>query len=206
MKREEIRDKIPDITDEQLKAILDLNGRDVEKVKEKVTALSAELEEKEQSYNDLSAEFEKFKSGAASAEEFKAKYEQLVNDVAEKEKAAKEEAEQKEKAERIAARFNAVLGDKKFSHEAIKKDYIAKFTEALENKDNEGKSDSDIFHDLVKDDAAAFVGVQRFALKGANRSTTGGIKSKEEILSIKNNSERRQEMLNALKTDPHFFD
>ena len=206
MKREEIRDKIPNITDEQLKAILDLNGRDVEKVKEKVTALSAELDEKEQSYNDLSAEFEKFKSGAASAEEFKTKYEQLVNDVAAKEKAAKEEAEQKEKAERIAARFNAVLGDKKFSHEAIKKDYIAKFTEALENKDNEGKSDSDIFHDLTKDDAAAFVGVQRFALKGANKSATGGIKSKEEILSIKNNSERRQEMLNALQTDPHFFD
>lgn len=203
MKREEIREKIPDITDEQLKAILDLNGRDVEKVKEKVTALSAELEEKEQSYNDLSAEFEKFKSGAASAEEFKAKYEQLVNDVAEKEKAAKEEAEQKEKAERIAARFNAVLGDKKFSHEAIKKDYIAKFTEALENKDNEGKSDSDIFHDLVKDDAAAFVGVQTVKLAGNKTNQTfgnnGKYESKKDIMAIKDTAERQAAIANNIE-------
>ena len=60
----------------------------------------------------------------------------------------------------IENRFNAVVGDRKFTHEAIKADYLHKFGEALDNKDFMGKSDADIFHELIKDDKNALENVQ----------------------------------------------
>ena len=53
MKREEIKTIFPDATDEQLKAVMDLNGADVEKVKGKVTALEAEIKEKKEAIKKL---------------------------------------------------------------------------------------------------------------------------------------------------------
>jgi len=46
MKREEIKAIFPDVTDEQLKSVMDLNGANAEKAKSKVTALESELKEK----------------------------------------------------------------------------------------------------------------------------------------------------------------
>jgi hypothetical protein len=69
------------------------------------------------------------------------------------------------------------LGDKQFTHDAIRDSYLKRFGDALDSKDYEGKSDADIFHDLTKDDAAAFKGVQVVQLKGGNtQPTEGGIK------------------------------
>lgn len=110
---------------------------------------------------------------ANTAEEYKSQLEKLKSDIAEKEKEAKAEAERMEKEASITNRFTSVLGDKKFSHEAIKADYLKKFSEALENKAFEGKSDADIFHELTKDDANAFEGVSVFKLSGGNPS--GGL-------------------------------
>ena len=58
-------------------------------------------------------------------------------------------------------RYNAVAVGKdgkplEWSHEAIKADYLRKFTEALSDKENEGKSDADIFKSLTENDGAAF--------------------------------------------------
>lgn len=167
MKRDEILKIFPEATDEQLKAVLDLNGADVEKGKAKITALEAEVKEKQKALDDLSAEFNTLKETNASAEDYKTKFEALQKENEEKAKQAEADRLAKEKSARIADRFNTVVGDKKFSHEAIKADYLRKFTEALDNTENEGKSDSDILHDLTKDDAAAFVGVTAVKLAGA---------------------------------------
>ena len=43
-----------------------------------------------------------------------------------------------------------------WTNEAIKADYLHKFSEALNDKANEGKSDADIFSALTKEDGAAF--------------------------------------------------
>ena len=166
MKREEVKAVFPEATDEQLKAIMDLNGADVERAKGKVAALDAELKEKNEALNALSTEFEALKESNATAAEYKVKFEALQKETAEKAKQAEAERVAKEKAERIAGRFATVVGDKKFSHDAIKESYLRKFTEALDNKDNEGKSDADILHELTKDDAAAFVGVTAVKLEG----------------------------------------
>lgn len=177
MKREEIKSIFADATDEQLNAIMDLNGADVEKAKSKVTALEAELNEKKADFEKLNTEFEALKTSNASAEDWKAKFEALQAENVAKEKQAEADRILKEKQDNIESRFSAVMGDKKFNHEAIKADYLKRFGDAIESKEFEGKSDADIFHSLTKDDAAAFVGVNHFKLEGGKAQGTqeGGV-------------------------------
>ena len=197
MKREEIKAIFPEATDEQLKSIMDLNGTDVEKVKSKVTTLENELKDKKADFENLNKQFEELKNGNATAEEWKAKYEALQSDIDAKEKQAEADRILKEKEQNIANRFDAVLGDKKFNHDAIRSQYLKKFGEALEDKEYEGKSDADIFHALTKDDATAFAGVTAVRLAGGSNRGTGGTKyaSRDEILAIKDRETRQNAML-----------
>ena len=111
---------------------------------------------------------------ANSAEDYKNKLETLQNDIKEKEKQAEADRKEKEKADGIAARFETVVGEKKFSHDAVRADYLKKFGEALDNTDYQGKSDAEIFHALTKDDAAAFENVKAFHLEGGANKGFGG--------------------------------
>lgn len=201
MKREEIKAIFPDATDEQLSKILDINGADVEKVKAKVTALEADIKDKKDAFDKLNTEFESLKSSNAGAEEYKSKYEALVAENAAKEKQAEADRILAEKNENIKNRFSTVLGEKKFNHEAIKAEYLKKFTEALDLKENQGRSDADIFHELTKDDGAAFTGVTTVRLAGGTQRSSSKYNSKEEIMSIKDGATRRAEMM----ANPQFF-
>lgn len=194
MKREEIKSIFADATDEQLKAVMDLNGSDVEKVKSKVTALETELKEKKADFEKLNTEFEALKTANASGEEYKTKYEALVADNEAKEKQAEAERILAEKNADIEKRFAQCVGDKKFSHDAIKADYLKKFAEALESEEYKGKGDGDIFHALTKDDATAFTGVTAVKLAGGRPAGTSG-KTRDEIMAIKDGNTRRAEML-----------
>ncbi len=109
-----------------------------------------------------------------TADEFKEKFENLQKEIKEKENKAEEERKAKEKADSILSRFDAVIGDKKFSHDAVRDAYLKKFGEALESKDFEGKSDADVLHELTKDDAAAFEGVKTFRLEGGSSKSFDG--------------------------------
>lgn len=192
MKREEIKAIFPEATDEQLSKILDINGSDVEKFKAKVTALEADIKEKNEAFDKLNTEFESLKSSNAGAEEYKSKYEALVAENAAKAKQAEADRILAEKNENISNRFSAVLGEKKFSHDAIKAEYLKKFTEALDLKENQGRSDADIFHELTKDDPVAFTGVTTVKLAGGRQMASGKkYATKEEIMAIKDRAERR---------------
>lgn len=198
MKREEIKAIFADATDEQLKAVMDLNGADVEKAKSKVTALESELKEKNEDLQKLNTEFEALKTSNASGEDWKAKFEALQAENVAKEKQAEADRILAEKTENINKRFEAVLGDKKFNHAAIKADYLKKFGEAIELEENKSKSDADIFHELTKDDASAFVGVTAVKLAGGKTIGIGGASkysTREEIINIKDASTRQAEML-----------
>lgn len=180
MKREEIKSIFPDATDEQLKAVMDLNGNDVEKAKSKVTALEAELKEKKEGFDSLNSEFEALKAANADGAEWKTKFEALQADNEAKARQAEADRIMREKADNISKRFVAALGDKTFSHEAIKEAYLKKFGEALEAEKYQGKSDGEIFHELTKDDGNAFKGVEIVKLAGGKPSSEGGI-SREEF-------------------------
>lgn len=110
---------------------------------------------------------------ANSAEDYKNQLETLQNDIKEKEKQAEADRKAKEKADGIAARFETVVGEKKFSHDAVRADYLKKFGEALDNTDYQGKSDAEIFHALTKDDAAAFENVTAYHLEGPTNKGFG---------------------------------
>jgi hypothetical protein len=200
MKREELK-QIAELTDEQLDKIMAINGADVEKVKAKVTALEADLKEAKETIDKTNTEFEALKSSNAGAEEYKTKYEALVVENEAKAKQAEAERILREKTENISNRFNTVLKDKKFSHDAIREAYLKKFGEALESKDFEGQSDEQIIHTLTKDDATAFTGVTAVKLQGGRPMGTGKYSSKEDIMSIKDGATRRAEML----ANPHLF-
>lgn len=173
MKREEIKAIFPEASDEQLSRVLDINGADVEKVKAKVTALEADMKDKKEAFDKLNGEFEALKATNASGEDWKAKFEALKADNDAKAKQAEADRILAEKNENISNRFSAVLGEKKFSHEAIKADYLKKFTDALDLKENQGRSDADIFHELTKDDKTAFEGVTAIKLAGGNPMASG---------------------------------
>ena len=169
-------------------------SKEIEADKAKREKLETELKEKKESLDNLSKEFEDLKSSNASAEEYKTKYEALVADNEAKAKQAEADRILAEKTENINKRFEAVVGEKKFSHNAIKADYLKKFGEALELEENKSLSDEQVFHKLIKDDKNAFEGVTAVKLAGGRPSGTSG-KTRDEIMAIKDGNTRRAEML-----------
>lgn len=184
MKREEVKTIFADATDEQINAIMNLHGADVENAKKKVTALEAEIKEKNDAFAKLNGEFDALKTANASGEDWKAKFEALQAENLAKEQKAEQDRLLAEKQQNISTRFDSVLGEKKFAHDAIRADYLKKFGDALESKDYQGKSDADIFHALTKDDASAFVGVTGIKIPGGTPTDGGGITSAPTIPKI----------------------
>lgn len=209
MKREEVKAIFADATDEQLKQIMDLNGKDVEKEKAKHTSIEDELKESKKAYETLTTEFEALKSKNASAKEWETKYNALKADNEAKEKQALADKLAKEKEENNRAMFNKAVEaygktpddwKGKFTGEG----YYNKFIEALSAEENVGKAHKDILHDLVKDDPDAWKGVTAVKLQGGTpQGTTGGKKysSKEEIMKIRDYSTRQT----AIKENPELF-
>ena len=167
-------------------------SKEIEADKAKREKLETELKEKTESLDNLSKEFEDLKANNASAEEYKSKYEALVADNEAKAKQAEADRILAEKTENINKRFDAVVGEKKFSHNAIKADYLKKFGEALELEDNKSLSDEQIFHNLIKDDAAAFTGVTAVKLAGGTPQGVGGKSVTREDFNKMSYKERLQ--------------
>lgn len=173
MKREDVSKIFEGATDKQIKAILDINTADIGKAKGDYETLKTDLETAQNTISTMTTELNTLKESNASAEDWKKKFEDLQAENAKKEKEAKETQAAAEKEAAILNRYNAVCVDQKgnpleFAHEAIKIDYLRKFTEAIESPDYTGKSDADIFQTLTKDDAGAFRTVQSNALFGGN--------------------------------------
>lgn len=177
-------------------------GVEIEKEKAKQTVLETELKEKTEAFNNLNSELETLKNANADGADWKAKFEALQADNEAKAKQAEAERIMREKSESIEKRFNECVGDKQFNHEAIRAEYLKKFGEALENKDFEGKGDSDIFRELTQNDGSAFKGVTIVKLAGGTPRANGKTySSKDEIMAIKDRQERRQ----AIAENPTLF-
>lgn len=171
-------------------------SKEIEADKAKREKLETELKEKKESLDNLSKEFEDLKSSNASAEEYKTKYEALVADNEAKAKQAEADRILAEKTENINKRFEAVVGEKKFSHNAIKADYLKKFGEALELEENKSLSDEQVFYNLIKDDKNAFEGVTAVKLAGGRPTgTSNGYSSVKEIMSSDMTREQKRQAI-----------
>ena len=143
----------------------------------------------------LEDEVSKLNENANGNEDVKKELEALKAKIDADAKQAEAERISREKAESDERLFNEAVGEKKFSHDAVKSHYFNLFRQDLAKEENKGKSAVDILHNLTKDDATAFTGVTAVKLQGGRPQGTGKYSSKEEIMAIKDTGVRHAEML-----------
>ena len=110
-------------------------SKEIEADKAKREKLETELKEKTESLENLTTEIDTLKASGKNAEEIQAKLDALVAEREAEKKQAEADRILAEKTESINKRFEAVLGDKKFNHDAIREAYLKKFGDALESKE-----------------------------------------------------------------------
>lgn len=151
MKREDIKKIFPDATEEQLKGLLDINTADIGKAKGELETVKANLEKANGTLKEYETTIADLKKSAEGNEDFKKKFEELeqriADEKAEAEKKAKEEAEEAE----YSSRFKTVVGEQKWRDELTEKAVYAEFKTALQDETNKGKGDKDILAALTQD-------------------------------------------------------
>lgn len=151
MKREDIKKFFPDATEEQLKGLLDINTADIGKAKGEFEAVKTDLEKANGTLREYETTIADMKKSAEGNEDFKKKFEELeqriADEKAEAEKKAKAEAEEAE----YSNRFKTVVGEQKWRDELTEKAVYAEFKTALQDEANKGKGDKDILETLTKD-------------------------------------------------------
>lgn len=151
MKREDIKKIFPDATEEQLKGLLDINTADIGKAKGELEAVKVDLEKANGTLREYETTIADMKKSAEGNEDFKKKFEELeqriADEKAEAEKKAKAEAEEAE----YSNRFKTVVGEQKWRDELTEKAVYAEFKTALQDEANKGKGDKDILETLTKD-------------------------------------------------------
>lgn len=151
MKREDIKKFFPDATEEQLKGLLDINTADIGKAKGEFEAVKTDLEKANGTLKEYETTIADMKKSAEGNEDFKKKFEDLeqriADEKAEAEKKAKEEAEEAE----YSNRFKTVVGEQKWRDALTEKAVYAEFKTALQDEANKGKGDKDILAALTQD-------------------------------------------------------
>ncbi len=151
MRREDISRIFEGATEDQMKALLDINSADI------TNALNKHKGEGEKAKADLdaaNAALEEAKATIARLEASKGDTEKLQAELnAYKEADEKRKADEKAAAERaeLLERLDAVLGGKEFIHERMRDIVAEDFKAALADKANRGKGDAEIFEAITRD-------------------------------------------------------
>ena len=149
---------------------------------------------------NLEDEVARLNENANGNEDVKKELEALKAKIDADAKQAEADRISREKAESDERLFNEAVGEKKFSHDAIKSHYFNLFRQDLAKEENKGKSAVDILHNLTKDDAAAFKGVTAVKLAGGTPQGNGTkYTSKADIMAIKDRTERRNAIAQNLE-------
>ena len=88
MKREDIKKIFPDATEEQLKGLLDINTADIGKAKGELEAVKADLEKANGTLKEYETTIADMKKSAEGNEDFKKKFEELEQRIADEKAAA----------------------------------------------------------------------------------------------------------------------
>ena len=144
----------------------------------------------------LEDEVSKLNENANGNEDVKKELEALKAKIDADAKQAEAERISREKAESDERLFNEAVGEKKFSHDAVKSHYFNLFRQDLAKEENKGKSAVDILHNLTKDDATAFTGVTAVKLQGGRPQGTG--KDYSSVKDIMNSDMTREQKRQAI--------
>lgn len=145
MTREELRGILPDISDEHLKKILDINSADIGKAKK--------------DYSDLSTQLTNARTTIDRLNEAKGDYDDIkrqLDDYRIAEQQRKDAAVQAQKDAAVQARFDKLNGERKYLNDFTKQGIFGEFKFEIEKDENVGKSDTDIFESIVKDREGIF--------------------------------------------------
>lgn len=140
MKREDVKKVFESATDEQVNALLDIHSKDIGAAKSDLETLKVDLKTAKDTIKTL-------EGSVGDTVELKKQLETYKTTEAERvanEKKAQERAG-------IEARFDGVVGDRKFLHDFVRKGVLDEFEKALSNETNNGKGDKDVFEALTLD-------------------------------------------------------
>ena len=151
MKREDIKKFFPDATEEQLKGLLDINTADIGKAKGELEAVKADLEKANGTLREYETTIADMKKSAEGNEDFKKKFEDLEQRIADEKAAAEKKAKEEEEEAEYSNRFKTVVGEQKWRDALTEKAVYAEFKTALQDEANKGKGDKDILAALTQD-------------------------------------------------------
>ena len=147
MKREDISKHFPEATDEQISALLDINSKDIGKAKGDTAKIQGDLDAANDALKKAQDTIAALEAAKGNAEEIQKKLDEYI---AADEKRKADEKAAAERAE-LMERMDAVLGDRRFTHDRLRDAVADDFSKALQDKANRSKSDKEIFDELTKD-------------------------------------------------------
>lgn len=139
------------IEDDAIAKIMAENGKDIEKEKAKAADLNNKLEEANKKVSSYEATISELKKSAEGNEDFKKKFEDLEQKIAEERAAAEKKAKEEAEEADFSNRFKTVVGEQKWRDELTEKAVYSEFKTALKDEVNKGKGDKDILEALTKD-------------------------------------------------------
>ncbi|MCI5679679.1 MAG: hypothetical protein MR278_06870 [Bacteroidales bacterium] len=151
MKREELKKIIPDITDEQLGKILDINSADIGKAKGDYDKVKGDLDKANEDIEKYQNKITELETTVNNGEDFKKKFEDLKKEIDDERAEAKRKADEAAEETAMADRFKTVVGEQKWRDELTEKAVYSEFKTALKDEANKGKGDKDILEALTKD-------------------------------------------------------
>ena len=151
MKREDIKKFFPDATEEQLKGLLDINTADIGKAKGELEAVKADLEKANGTLREYETTIADMKKSAEGNEDFKKKFEDLEQRIADEKAAAEKKAKEEAEEAEYSNRFKTVVGEQKWRDALTEKAVYAEFITALQDEANKGKGDKDVLAALTQD-------------------------------------------------------
>ena len=156
-------------------------GKDKEQ-KEEIEFLKRQLAEKDETISNL----EKAKGDSAAVQAELEKYKQAEAERAKQEKEAQMDAILTQTAE-------SALEGREFVNEYTRAHFLGELKKAIQDPANKGKKPADLFAGMTKDVDGIFRNPQHEPLKiaGVTKSDTSGNMTKEQIMSIKDASERQ---------------
>ena len=151
MKREELKNIIPDITDEQMGKILDINSADIGKAKSDYEKVKSDLDTANGKVTEYEKKIGELEESIANGDDFKKKFEDLKKEIEDEKAEAQRKADEAAAEQAMAERFKTVVGDKKWRDELTGDAVYSKFKAAVADEANKGKGDKDILEALTKD-------------------------------------------------------
>lgn len=151
MKREEVKKIIPEITDEQLNKLLDINSADIGKAKGDYDKVKADLDKANDKIDEYETKIDGLEKSIADGDDFKKKFEDLKKEWDDEKAEAKRKEEEAAAEQAMSDRFKAVVGENKWRDELTEKAVYGEFKSALNDEANKGKGDKDILEALTKD-------------------------------------------------------